>query len=132
MYRWINGESQPHYSDVRALVRGLAKPEARRTLVGLLTSDLPVVVTWFNDADPAPQPHSELRGEGHDALEKALLALDLITDGLAQGHQAIRQQSLSPDLHARLVELIDHAIHNLTKSKNLLTKYVSDGAPNES
>ena len=132
VYRWISGESEPHYGDVRALVRGLAKPEARRTLVGLLASDLPVIVTWLSADAPAPELETELQGAGHDALEKALLALDYITDGLAQGHQAIRQQALPADRYTRLVELIDHAIHNLTTSKNLLKKYVNHGGPKES
>ena len=46
VYRWMNGESEPHATDIRLLVRHMKSEDARQTLLSILTSDLPVVISW--------------------------------------------------------------------------------------
>jgi hypothetical protein len=140
IYRWMNGESQPHFTDIRQLVRGLKDPEARRTMVGLLASDLPVVIKWIDDeaAHRSKAEENEPR-DGHEVLERTLLALDCVTQVLHEQHEAIRKQSLTEDVFADLLRLMDDAIRYLTNSKNLLQRYkpagpgddVTDSAPVE-
>ncbi len=35
IYRWLNGESEPQYSDVRLIVRHMRDPEAQRTTLNV-------------------------------------------------------------------------------------------------
>jgi transcriptional regulator with XRE-family HTH domain len=124
VYRWLGGESEPQFHDMRQLVRRLAKLEARQTLVGLLTSDLPVVINWVTDDEGF---HGEDdRGnhlEGHEVLQRTLLALECVSDALSQQHEAIRRQELTPQGFTSLVQMLDSAIRHLTRSKNMLEAY---------
>jgi len=100
IYRWINDESEPHFTDVRLLVRQLEKPEAKRTLVGLLTSDLPIVVDWLHEEElpkvdherpaPLPQPRSDRRQRGDPAAGD-------VQGVVRQGHHPDRRDDPPPD-----------------------------------
>ena len=50
VYRWKNGESEPHYTDMRLLIRHLGSPDARRSILGqkdLLKVYLRIVIFIF-------------------------------------------------------------------------------------
>ena len=137
IYRWMSGESEPHYQDMRRLVRRLQKPEARRTLVGMLTSDLPIVVNWIPDeahmTEEKPEKQEEEERGGNEVLDRSLLALDCLSDALSEGNDAIRRKELTRASYIKLVTLVDETIHHLTSSKNLLKKYspIKDAAAGE-
>ena len=128
IYRWMNGESEPHFMDMRLLVRQLSKPEARHSLVGMLTSDLPVIINWVEDEEPkepeSPEANDEWRVQGHEVLDRSLLALDCLTHALSEGNEAIRKQKLTKESYVNLVTQVDRTIRHLTASKNMLNKYV--------
>ncbi len=123
IYRWMNDESEPHFSDMRMLVRLMKNPVARRTMVSLIASDLPIVVNWVADEPFTVEDDKGHRHDGHDVLDRTIMALDILTDILAQEHQAIRAAKLTQDSFARLVTMMDDAIRHVTASRNLLQKY---------
>ncbi len=103
IYRWMNGESEPHCSDLQKLVKRLSNAEARRTVLGFLTSDLPVHLCWF-DADDVILYGEEPTEGGQDVLSKSLEALDDLSEVLKREHDAIRRQDLSPEGYTELVK----------------------------
>ncbi len=124
IYRWINDESEPHFTDVRLLVRQLDKPEAKRTLVGLLTSDLPIVVDWLHDEElPKADPENPPPTGGHEILERSLFALDCLSHVLTEGNESIRRQELTKESYVKVITLIYETILHLTTCKNMLKKY---------
>ena len=126
LYRWMNGESEPHFTDMQLLIRQL-KPEARRALVGMITSDLPIVVNWLTDDEGLKaEDESGKRHDGHEVLERTILALDCVTHAISEEHDAIRNQTLPRRAYGDLVRLMNDAIRHLTASKNMLEKYVTE------
>ncbi|MHC4217584.1 MAG: helix-turn-helix domain-containing protein [Planctomycetota bacterium] len=124
IYRWINDETEPHFTDVRLLVRHLDKPEARHTLVGLLTADLPVVIDWLTEESRKDWgEESDVQRAGHEVLERSLFALDCLSDALSEGNEAIRKQELTKDAYVKIIALMDETIRHLTAGKNMLQKY---------
>ncbi len=124
IYRWINDESEPHFTDVRLLVRQLSQREAKRTLVGLLTSDLPIVVDWLHEEElPKADPENPPPTAGHEVLERSLFALDCLSHVLTEGNEAIRQRELSKESYVKIITLVDETILHPTASKNMLKKY---------
>ena len=125
IYRWMNSESEPHHTDMRLLIRHLGTPEARRTLLSLLTADLPIVINWISE-HPTPDGDDDDsvtdRG-GHEILDRSLIALDCLTHALSEGNDALRRQTLTKESYIKLVSLGDETIHHLTTSKNMLQKY---------
>ncbi len=123
IYRWINDESDPHHTDMRLLIRHIRNPSAGRTILGLLTSDLPVVINWVHDETPPDESTGDERG-GHEVLDRSLIALDCLTHALSEGNDALRRRELTKDSYIKLITLVDETIHHLTASKNMLNKYV--------
>ncbi len=123
IYRWINDESDPHHTDMRLLIRHIRNPSAGRTILGLLTSDLPVVINWVHDETPPDESTGDERG-GHEVLDRSLIALDCLTHALSEGNDALRRRELTKDSYVKLISLVDETIHHLTASKNMLNKYV--------
>ena len=124
IYRWMNGESEPHHTDMRLLIRHLDKPQASRRILSLLTADLPIVINWIHDEAEAMEKEAGQRAEGHEVLDQSLLALDCLTHALSEGNEALRKQELSKEAYVKLVTLVDETIHHLTASKNMLQRYV--------
>ena len=124
VYRWINDESDPHHTDMRLMVRHIRNPDAGRTILGLLTADLPVVINWVHDETPPDDGPSDGRG-GHEILDRSLIALDCLTHALSEGNDALRRKELTKDSYVKLIALVDETIHHLTASKNMLNKYIS-------
>ncbi len=123
IYRWMNGESEPHHTDMRLLIRHLKNPQASRTILSLLTSDLPIVINWIHDEAEAADTPTDERTEGHEVLDQSLLALDCLTHALSEGNDALRKQQLTKESYVKLVTLCDETIRHLTASKNMLQKY---------
>ena len=123
IYRWLNGESEPQYSDVRLIVRHMRDPEAQRTMVSLLASDLPVVVKWTNDDDFTVQDEAGQTHDGHEVLDRTLLALDCLTHVLSEQNEAIHKQKVTEESFANLITMMDQTIRHLTASKNMLQRY---------
>jgi transcriptional regulator with XRE-family HTH domain len=123
IYRWMNGETEPHFTDMRLLVRRLGNPTARRTLVAMLTADLPIVVNWVGDEDFIGEDAAGGRHDGHDLLDRTIVALDCLTDIIAEAHDAVRGGTVSAESFAHLVNMMDEAIRHITASKNLLQRY---------
>ncbi len=125
IYRWINNESDPHHTDMRLLIRHMSNPQARRSILNLLTADLPIVINWISE-HPTPDDDKDDsvsdRG-GHEVLDRSLIALDCLTHALSEGNDALRRQSLTKESYIKLVSLVDETIHHLTTSKNMLQKY---------
>ena len=125
IYRWINNESDPHHTDMRLLIRHMSSPQARRSILSLLTADLPIVINWIAE-HPTPDVQSDDsvtdRG-GHEVLDQSLIALDCLTHALSEGNDALRRQTLTKESYIKLVSLVDETIHHLTTSKNMLQKY---------
>lgn len=129
IYRWMNSESEPQHTDMRLLLRHMKSEEARRTLLSLLISDLPVVISWIDDLDDDGGASGAREGqrEGHEVLDRSLLALDCLSDALSEGSEAIRKQELSRESYIKLVRLVDETIRHLTASRNLLNRYAPAG-----
>ncbi len=122
IYRWINDESDPHHNDMRLMIRHMRNPDARRTTLSLLTSDLPVVINWIAD-DAASEPDTGDHRGGHEVLDRSLIALDCLTHALSEGNDALRRKELTKESYIKLVAMVDETIHHLTASKNMLNKY---------
>ncbi len=134
IYRWINGDSEPQFTDgepqftdVRLIVRHMRNPEARRTMISLLTSDLPIVVNWTTDDEFTVQDERGRKHDGHEILDRTLLALNCLTDVLSEQNEAIHRQRLTEDTFASLITMMDQTIHHLTASKNMLQGYAPVG-----
>ena len=125
IYRWMNGETEPHFTDMRLLVRRLPNPKARHTLVAMLTSDLPIVVSWVGEDDFVVKDSKGARHDGHDLLDRTIVALDCLTHIIAEEHDAVRDGNLSAESFAHLVTMMDDAVRHITSSKNLLQQYSS-------
>ncbi len=123
IYRWINDESDPHHTDMRLLIRHIRNPNAGRTILSLLTADLPVVINWVSVETPPDESTGDERG-GHEVLDRSLIALDCLTHALSEGNDALRRRELTKDSYIKLITLVDETIHHLTASKQLLNKYV--------
>lgn len=123
IYRWINGESEPHFMDMHLLIQQMADPRARRMIVGVLTSNLPVVISWIGEDEPDESVPQERRAAGTEVLERSLVALDCLSHALTEGNEAIRRQELTKDSYIKLVSLVDETIRHLTASKNMLQRY---------
>ena len=122
IYRWINDESDPHHTDMRLMIRHMRNPDARRTTLSLLTSDLPVVINWIAEDTEPEGDTGENRG-GHEVLDRSLIALDCLTHALSEGNDALRRKELTQESYIKLVSMVDETIHHLTASKNMLNKY---------
>jgi len=122
IYRWINDESDPHHNDMRLLIRHMKNPDARRNILDLLTSDLPVVINWIADESMTDVDTGDDRG-GHEVIERSLIALDCLTHALSAGNDALRRKELTKDSYVKLLSLVNETIHHLTASKNMLNKY---------
>ena len=122
IYRWINDESDPHHNDMRLLIRHMKNPDARRNILDLLTSDLPVVINWIADDSMTDVDTGDDRG-GHEVIERSLIALDCLTHALSAGNDALRRKELTKDSYVKLLSLMNETIHHLTASKNMLKKY---------
>jgi len=122
IYRWINDESDPHHNDMRLLIRHMKNPDARRNILDLLTSDLPVVINWIADDSMTDVDTGDDRG-GHEVIERSLIALDCLTHALSAGNDALRRKELTKDSYVKLLSLVNETIHHLTASKNMLNKY---------
>ena len=122
IYRWINDESDPHHNDMRLLIRHMKNPDARRNILDLLTSDLPVVINWIADDSMTDVDTGDDRG-GHEVIERSLIALDCLTHALSAGNDALRRKELTKDSYVKLLSLVNETIHHLTVSKNMLNKY---------
>jgi hypothetical protein len=101
----------------------LEKPEARRLLLGLLASDLPVVIEWIDESATAAEQKTGPPRDGHELLEQTLLALDCITHVLGEGHQAIHARGLTDETYTDIVDVIDQAVRHLTRTRALLQRY---------
>lgn len=125
VYRWINDESDPHHTDMRLLIRHMRNPDARRTILNLLTADLPVVINWISDdsAATATATASHPDRGGHEVIDRSLIALDCLTHALSEGNDALRRKELTKDSYIKLVTLVDETIHHLTASRTMLNKY---------
>ncbi len=122
VYRWINDESDPHHTDMRLMIRHMRNPDARRTTLGLLTSDLPIVINWISDDTESEGGTDHDRG-GHEVLDRSLIALDCLTHALSEGNDALQRKELTQDSYIKLISMVDETIHHLTASKNMLKKY---------
>ena len=124
IYRWINDESDPHHNDMRLLIRHMRNPDARRNILDMLTSDLPVVINWIAD-DAMMDGDGDIGAErgGHEVIERSLIALDCLTHALSAGNDALRRKELTKDSYVKLLSLVNETIHHLTASKNMLNKY---------
>lgn len=126
IYRWLNAETEPQYHDIRSLVRRMQNPEARRTLVGLLTGGLPVTIKWLEDDVTPNVSTKELRDEASEhALDASLLALECISELLVEEREAMRQKSISTEKAAHVIELCDEVIRQLTVVKNTAVAVIS-------
>ncbi len=123
IYRWINDESDPHHTDMRLLIRHLSTPEAQRTILSLLTADLPIVINWIADEGTPDNENDPGERGGHEILDRSLLALDCLTHALSEGNEALRRQTLTKESYIKLLSLVDETIHHLATSKNMLQKY---------
>ena len=123
IYRWINDESDPHHTDMRLLIRHMSNPEARRSILSLLTADLPIVINWVIQEPVPDRDDDAAESGGHEVLDRSLLALDCLTHALSEGNDVLRRQKLTKESYIKLISLVDQTIHHLTSSKNLLQKY---------
>ncbi len=122
IYRWINDESDPHHTDMRLLIRHMRNPDARRNILDLLTSDLPVVISWIAD-DSQTDGDGATDRDGHEVIDRSLIALDCLTHALSAGNDALRRKELTKESYVKLLSLVNETIHHLTASKNMLNKY---------
>lgn len=107
---------------MRLLIRHMRNPDARRNILDLLTSDLPVVINWIADDSMTDIDNDADRG-GHEVIERSLIALDCLTHALSAGNDALRRKELTKDSYVKLLSLVNETIHHLTASKNMLGKY---------
>ena len=127
VYRWMNDEVQPQYVDVRRLVRELPSMDARRKMVDLLMSDLPVVIDWLPDDEPGETAEfNDDERDGHEVVGRTLLALDCLTELLSAQHRAIRRQELTRQQYGELISLLDDTMRHLATSRRLIESYHPD------
>ena len=107
----------------------MKKPEARRTLIGMLASDLPVVIDFLPEEMDAIRQHKPGEEDiGQEAIDRSLLALECMAHILIQQRDAVREENITEESYLNVVKLIDNAIHYLTNSKNMLRKLVPQPA----
>ncbi len=125
VYRWMNSESQPPFMDMRMLVRQMKNPQASQTMIGLLSADLPIVVKWQGDSehDWTVEDDSGQRHDGHEIMDKTLLALHCLSDAMVEGHEAIRRGVLTEQSYANLITMVNDTIRHLTTAKMMLQRY---------
>lgn len=129
VYRWMNDEVQPHYDDVRKLLRGLSAVDARRQLVELLTQGLPVVIDWLPAAAHAEADEFDDERDGQEVVGRTLLALDCLTELLSGQHAAIRRQELTRQQYDGLISLLDDTMRHLATSRRMIQSYLPNLQP---
>jgi transcriptional regulator with XRE-family HTH domain len=123
VYRWISGESQPDFEEVRLLTRRLKHAEARRRLAEMFTSGMPVTVEWRADVEDSA-------GEGQRespaaALDAGLEALRDVADVLQREREMLRIGQVAESAAVRTIGSIDAAIRHLLVSKGILVRHRS-------
>lgn len=119
IHRWLKGQSEPSYADVRKLVRGFHSVEAQRTFASILTGDLPVQLNWLDDDQPdVPMTLEQRERSGQEAIDRSLMALECISQVLTEEHNAMRRRALTTDACHRIVTLADDAIRYLTFARS--------------
>ena len=74
------------------------------------------------------QPYGEERDvDGHDVVGRTLLALECVSNLLAEQHQALQAEGRSPERLARVVTLMDGAIDHLTSGRRMLSQLHESG-----
>jgi len=121
VYRWISGESQPDFEEVRLLTRRLKNAEARRRLAEMFTSGMPVTVEWRTDVEDITE--GEQRGEPAEAMDAGLAALRDVTDVLEQERDMMRSGQVAESAAVRTIASIDAAIRHLLVSKGILVRH---------
>ena len=123
VYRWMNEESEPYFSDVRRMIRQMKKPEAKREMLRRLSADLPLIIEWMEEQGGDDEAPPEEGHAGHEVLERALLALDCVTHALSEGNEAIREQRLSQEGYNSILTKLSEAVRYLTACRRMLEKY---------
>jgi len=122
VYRWMNDESEPYFSDVRRLIRNMKNAEARRAMLQRLAADLPLTIEWSDDDDDLGAEAEDGRA-GHEVLDRALLALDCVTHALSEGNEAIREQRLTMNAYDSIQARLSEAIRYLSACRKMLERY---------
>lgn len=114
VYRWLAGQTRPDFEDVRLLIGGMRRPEARRRMLGLVTAELPVVMQWI------PRPAVERSGEprsdqqiGEAVMDATVEAIRSVNQTLEDVRTIARGQRLNPARLFELVDQLDRAIGSL-------------------
>lgn len=126
VYRWMNDESEPYFSDVRRLIRNMKRPEARRAMLQRLAADLPLTIEWADDDADDLLGDVEDGRAGHEVLDRALLALDCVTHALSEGNEAIREQRLTANAYDSIQARLSEAIRYLSACRKMLERYRPD------
>jgi hypothetical protein len=127
VYRWLSGASQPDFDDMRQLVRRLANPEAKRRLVELFASGLPVKLEWMPEDDDKSDRY-DLAGD-LEALDMSLLALECLTNVIHQERTMLRERKIDEHAVSRTMQMIDDTIRHLTISKRRLIETIPPPKP---
>ncbi len=124
LYRWMRGESEPHASDLRNLIRDIRDPRAKRFIVSLLTADLPIVVNWIEQEQSITQKlDAGKHHDQNDAVDTSIQAMRSVTDLIvAQRQSAQAGKQMTDQTYSELIRHIDDSISQLTLTRMLLDR----------
>ena len=118
VYRWVNGQSQPDFDDMRRLIRRLPKQSARQAILGFFTSDLPVAIEWLNDDIELIAGLGS--DERHQAFDLSLLALESMVDILNE----IRPDGQSTQAYVEALSHIEVVLRYMTLARRALIEQI--------
>ncbi len=127
IYRWLSGESEPEFADVRAMLRELPARELRQPLLDAIVSDLPVTVTWLEDMGPRPGASRAARAPMDSLTEGAHASLDALralSEAVSRQVGFVQQGRVSRQAAEETIELINRALHDLQVSKQALQEQI--------
>jgi hypothetical protein len=126
VYRWINGESQPDFTNIRTLANGLSSKAARQRLVDLFTQAMPVTIQWseHNGSEDGSNesPDGLVRQDSVCSCIEAVNHISQAMQLLACGDP----QSLKSDEILEASHLLNLAVSGLLRGRQLLERV--DGA----
>ncbi len=121
VYRWINNEGSLDCVDFHNLLRYMKNPAATRGLLGLMTAELPVVISWLETQEEKAFSDSLDRSNAaRETVAATVLALECVSMLLTQQHTTLEDDQINREEYSRFIGLIDDAVAHLVQSKQQL------------
>jgi len=125
VYRWIAGQSQPHFDSIRLLVRHLSNPAAQRALLTAFTAGTAWQMRYYDgDLDV----NQDGRIDANDALDSAINVVRAAGKSLSTIRDACQGGLPDRDLSKAAIEVLEEAVHQCCVTQQVLVNITDRSA----